>query len=61
MSTFFRKKQVRVMVPEKLGLGVGLPAIVAIMPWVPQGVRAPLSSTIHDALKELQQKRKNKE
>lgn len=49
------------MVPEKLGLGVGLPAIVAIMPWVPQGVRAPLSSTIHDALKELQQKRKNKE
>ena len=47
--------------PEELGLSVGLPAIVAIVPWVPQDVRVPLSNIIHGALEKLQQKRKNQE
>ena len=48
-------------VPEDLCLAVGLPAIVAIVPFVPQDVRPPLSNIVHGALETLQQKWKNKE
>lgn len=62
MSPFFRLgKKPRVTIAEELGLAVGLPAIVAIVPFVPQETRAPLNSIIHGALKKLQQKWKNKE
>ena len=62
MSTLFgREKKVRVTAPERLGLIVGLPAIVAIVPWVPQDMRAPLSDIIYGALVKLQKKWKNKQ
>lgn len=51
----------KVRAPEELGLGVGLPAIVAIVPWLPQDARVPLSGIIHSALERLQHKWGKKE
>ena len=58
---FSRKTKVKVTAPEELGLGVGLPAIVAVVPWVPQDAREQLSAIIFTALERLQQSQKIKE
>ena len=47
-------RQLWVTVPAELGLVVGLPAVVAILPWVPPDARVPLSKIIHSELEKLE-------
>ena len=41
-------------VPPELGLVVGMPAVVAILPWVPPDARVPLSKIVHSELEKLE-------
>ena len=53
---FFRQ-MLGVTVPAELGLVVGTPAVVAIVPWLPPDARVPLSEIIHKELEKLESRR----